>query len=102
MPYVTKNNPSRCEIEVIAEAAALLINGASEYDRTHGGKGDDSGWINFTITKMLVEYMKINGGVSYSTINKLLGALEGVKLELYRRVASEYEDKKCSENGDVY
>jgi hypothetical protein len=38
----------------------------------------------------------------YQAINDCLGALEGAKLELYRRVAAPYEDRKIQENGDVY
>jgi len=38
----------------------------------------------------------------YQNINDLLGALEGAKLELYRRVAAPYEDEKVESNGDVY
>jgi len=34
-------------------------------------------------------------------MNDAIGALEGAKLELYRRVISKYEDKKIMENGDV-
>jgi hypothetical protein len=40
--------------------------------------------------------------LSYRTINDVLGALEGAKLEFYRRVAAPYEDQKIQENGDVY
>ncbi len=31
-----------------------------------------------------------------------MGALEGSKLEFYRRIAAPYENKKMKENGDVY
>jgi len=31
-----------------------------------------------------------------------MGALEGAKLEFYRRVVVPYEEKKMKENGDVY
>ena len=31
-----------------------------------------------------------------------MGALEGVKLEMYRRKISAYEDRKIEMNGDVY
>jgi len=41
-------------------------------------------------------------GLSYRTINDILGALEGAKLEFYRRVAVPYENSKLSENGDIY
>jgi hypothetical protein len=33
--------------------------------------------------------------------NDAIGALEGAKLELYRRYVSAYEDDKIKENGDV-
>jgi hypothetical protein len=39
---------------------------------------------------------------SYQSINDVLGALEGAKLEFYRRIAAPYEDTKIQENGDVY
>jgi len=38
----------------------------------------------------------------YQTFNDILGALEGAKLEVYRRVVGPYENGKMSENGDVY
>lgn len=60
-----------------------------------------SGQLNFAITKLLIGYMD-REGLSYQTINDCLGALEGAKLEFYRRVAEPYENKKIVENGDVY
>ena len=41
-------------------------------------------------------------GNSYATINDIIGALEGAKMEFYRRVVAPYEDEKIKENGDVY
>ena len=43
-----------------------------------------------------------DNGVSYSFLNDFIGVLECVKLELYRRVATPYEEDKRQENGDVY
>jgi len=43
-----------------------------------------------------------NQGPSYQTINDIIGALEGAKMEFYRRVVVPYEDKKIKDNGDVY
>ncbi len=59
------------------------------------------GELNYQITYLLIEYMG-NHGVSYSTINNIMGACEGAKQEFYRRVAVPYEDTKIEENGDVY
>lgn len=63
--------------------------------------GKDAGELNYTITNMLLDYVELKGE-SYQTINDIIGALEGAKLEFYRRFATPYEDKKIVENGDVY
>lgn len=59
------------------------------------------GELNYVITKIILDYYE-NNGPGYQTINDILGALEGAKLEFYRRVAAPYEDQKIKENGDVY
>lgn len=60
----------------------------------------DPGELNYVITRVVFEYYKGRG--NYQAINDVLGALEGAKLEFYRRVAAPYEDRKKEENGDVY
>lgn len=61
----------------------------------------NAGELNFLITMAAMEYVN-NKGLSYKAINDVLGALEGAKLEFYRRVAVPYENGKLAENGDVY
>lgn len=61
----------------------------------------NSGELNYKITCMLIDYYYAHGK-RYLQINDVLGALEGAKLEFYRRVAAPYEDEKIKENGDVY
>jgi len=56
------------------------------------------GELNYLITKTLLA-TKPHG---YTAYNALVGVLECVKLELYRRVIGPYEDGKMVENGDVY
>lgn len=64
---------------------------------------NNPGQLNFAITKLVDEYLNNNySKVSYAGVNEVIGVLECAKLELYRRIAAPYEDKKCSENGDVY
>ncbi len=60
-----------------------------------------SGELNYAISAACASYLEANG-TQYKTINDILGALEGAKLEFYRRVAAPYEDTKLKENGDVY
>lgn len=60
-----------------------------------------AGELNYLMTQLLQAYLHQNGW-NYAHMNDVLGALEGAKLELYRRKIAEYEDRKCSENGDVF
>jgi hypothetical protein len=59
------------------------------------------GELNYVFTIEAIDYLD-RQGLSYQTINDVLGALEGAKLEFYRRVAAPFEDAKCVQNGDVY
>src|SRR5947209_6031576 len=61
---------------------------------------DDVGALNFQITTLIDEWL--SSDVRYESINAAIGVLECAKLELYRRIAAPYEDKKCKLNGDVY
>jgi len=87
MPYITPER--REEIEKQISSGDLDI--ADLY----------AGDINYLITSFLDEVLTVQG-TNYNTINRLVGVLECVKLELYRRVAAPYEDTKIEENGDVY
>lgn len=60
-----------------------------------------SGELNYCLTRQINDYLN-EKDLSYHTINDILGALEGCKLEFYRRIAIPYEDSKLTENGDVY
>lgn len=70
-------------------------------DLTPFSSPDTPGELNYCITMLLIKYLDTKG-LSYGTINDIVGALEGAKMEFYRRVAAPYEDKKIDENGDVY
>jgi hypothetical protein len=60
------------------------------------------GELNFQITQLALLYIAAQPKLSYTLINEVMGALECAKLELYRRLAAFYEDRKIAENGDVY
>ena len=60
-----------------------------------------AGELNYVFTKAIIDYIG-QDKLSYQLINDVLGALEGAKLEFYRRVVVPYEQKKLEENGDVY
>ncbi|KKN22756.1 hypothetical protein LCGC14_0911920 [marine sediment metagenome] len=58
------------------------------------------GELNYRITQFILDYA--GDDPTYSVYNEVVGVLECVKLELYRREIASYEDKKKEENGDVY
>jgi len=62
---------------------------------------ETAGELNYLFTRTIVNYIFIKHE-SYQTYNDIIGALEGAKLELYRRKIAPYEQKKMEENGDVY
>lgn len=69
--------------------------------RVEGPEGPQTaGQLNYAITRIIDKYL--GPDPIYQDINDALGALEGAKLELYRRVAVPLEERKRAENGDVY
>lgn len=58
------------------------------------------GELNYLLTVLCKCYISDNNEC-YQSFNDALGALEGAKLELYRRQIAPYEDIKVDENGDV-
>lgn len=61
----------------------------------------NTGELTFEITRLIDAYHDAHED-NFQTRSEIIAALECAKLELYRRVVSPYEDKKCEENGDVY
>lgn len=60
----------------------------------------NAGELNYVLTMIVKDYF--NTHQNYQGINDIVGALEGAKLEFYRRVVAGYEDIKIEQNGDVY
>ena len=58
------------------------------------------GHLNYVITKLLLMYA-FSKTESYSSYNEVIGVLEAVKLEMYRKYTSIYEDKAIRKNGKV-
>lgn len=63
--------------------------------------GETAGELNYLLTTVIHHYI-LDNGLTYQIINDVIGALEGAKLEFYRRIVVPYEDRKIIENGDVY
>lgn len=63
-------------------------------------KIESEGQLNYVVTKILYGLVE-KWGERYATYNKLVGALECIKQELYRKRISKYEDLKEFENGVI-
>jgi hypothetical protein len=94
MPYIKQQDRNRI--------LATTLDPQS-YEQRIGIRADNienCGELNYAITVLVQSYLKRKGR-RYQNINDVVGALEGAKLELYRRTAAPYEDEKIEENGDV-
>lgn len=89
MPYIKQEDRNRFD-EVIRE-----------YEKSIKSSSITMGQLNYLITSIINVTIKSMGGISYSTLNNIIGVLECIKLELYRRIVVPYEDNKIKENGDV-
>ncbi len=61
---------------------------------------ESTGELNYFITNVIMNFLPAN--YNYNDLNAVMGVLESVKQEFYRRVVVPYEEKKMEENGDVY
>lgn len=61
---------------------------------------ESPGELNYEICRLIDAYISEHG-LRYRTLNDVMGVLESVKQELYRRIVGPYEDGKIEENGDV-
>ncbi len=85
MPYINLHNRQRIDEHVEKLVSSIFTPGE----------------LNYTITT-LIDQLLDRVGFNYDGLNSMVGVLECVKLELYRRVISPYEDVKKRDNGDVY
>jgi len=61
----------------------------------------NAGELSFNIAKTVMDYLN-RKGESYQTYNDIIGVMECIKLEIYRRCVVPYEETKRSTNGDVF
>jgi len=85
MPYIKKEDRERFN------AFTRLLD---EQDIKSAGE------LNYLVTMIVHRYLN-QKPESYQMYNDAIGALEGAKLELYRRHIAPYENEKIRENGDV-
>lgn len=87
MPYIKQKRRQHFDKEI----AALLQKLRSSKAR--------AGDINYCLSRLLKELWKDDE--CYERANELLGILNAVNLELYRKCVAPYEDVKETENGRI-
>ena len=88
MPYIQESDRLRFDFALDTLAALLKVSPNYEGD------------LNYCISKLTNTLLQDN--LKYAEVNRIIGALECAKLEIYRRLVSPYEDEKVVENGDVF
>jgi len=90
MPYIDDDlrNGVDKEIEALAESIRAANRNVSTLD----------GILNYTVCRLLT---LLYPDESYFNYNRQVGALECIKLELYRRRIAKYEEVKIASNGDL-
>jgi hypothetical protein len=58
------------------------------------------GELNYLLASTCDDF--IGDEYSYMKLNDVIGVLECVKLEVYRRIVAPYEDNKLDYNGEVF
>ena len=91
MPYITQEQRDKLD---------PLIDALSEMLKDHDIGPEVKGEYNYVITRLIHGYIKSNG-MRYHHLNDMVGVIECVKLELYRKKITPYEETKILENGDV-
>ena len=90
MPYILADRRKKYDpiIELLLKEFNFLESGDLVW-------GD----LNYVISVVIKELA--DRPLSYKRINAIVGVLECVKQEFYRKIASPYEDLKCDENGNI-
>jgi hypothetical protein len=92
MPYIPQTRRDEIHEELVNDDT--ITSGL-------GWTPQNAGDLNYVVTCFIDNFLQ-EKGVRYANINEMIGALECAKMELYRLVASPYEDEKMEENGEVY
>ena len=96
MPYISEEE--RQELDDCIDQMIKCISNTKAHLNNPNDFSNFLGRINYCFSRVIMGVMKTT---SYRNIAMATGVLENIKQELYRRIASPYEDKKITENGDI-
>lgn len=92
MPYIVESKR-----EVLNKAIDDLVDALRQLE-SDDPENNMEGNLNYAISSIINQTYN----VSYRSINDVVGLLECVKMEYYRKVAAPYETQKEFDNGPVY
>jgi hypothetical protein len=90
MPYIKSEDREKFEEPIQLVFNALFNNKEKKIQ---------PGELNYLISSIIWD--AFNENLSYRNANELMGVLECVKQEFYRRQVAVLEDQKIIENGDI-
>lgn len=96
MPYIKQEDRQKFTLK----SSEIPSNSGIDLIDYLGDLISSAGDMNYVVSKLCKKYIE-NEGECYQKYNDLMGALEGIKLELYRKNISPYEDIKEKENGKI-
>ena len=65
-----------------------------------GQTAKSAGELNYIFSMIAREYL-LTEGENYAIMNNIIGALEGAKIEFYRKHMADYEEAKIKIHGDL-
>lgn len=97
MPYIKQKRRSVYEKSIQSIVKNLGMGEREISDQDNSAKGE----LNYVIYSIVKRYIE-EKGLRYFRLNDFVGGvLTCCQLELYRRLASSYEDEAIIKNGDV-
>lgn len=97
MPYITQDRRNVFDPYIKVLAAALIESALTPSDGTRS-----DGDLNYVITRLITDVLRLSAAPNYHAFNTAIGILECVKQEMYRRQIGPYEDEKIILNGDLW
>ena len=91
MPYITNEQRDVLDDTIKRLSLSLLSTKNTDEKKLDGE-------LNYVICSLISNLYDRN----YFSLNRVMGVLTCVQLEVYRRVIAPYEDKKSIDNGDVF
>lgn len=64
---------------------------------------ENAGELSYALSQVIVKYLLLSKPKPrFADYNEVIGVLETLKLEIYRRLLIPYEEKMRAKNGDVF